>query len=219
MKRTQLFLIAIALFVSLIMAVPVHANIIYNGSFEEGGSGVGAGNVSGSTIPGWTVVRGNVDWSYDSDKWWDAADGHYSLDMDGSTPASIKSRAFDTIAGQSYKVTFAMAGNPWGPNAVKTMDVSVSNGPTYSFSYTNTETPINNSFVYLNWTDNSFTFTASSSSTDLTFISTTTNPSYNQWYGAALDNVRVDAVPLPSALLLFAPGLAGLAAIRRRFRK
>jgi len=34
-----------------------------------------------------------------------------------------------------------------------------------------------------------------------------------------VNNVTVSSVPLPSALLLFGPGLAGLAAIRRRFRK
>ncbi len=35
---------------------------------------------------------------------------------------------------------------------------------------------------------------------------------------AFIDNVNL-VTPLPSALLLFAPGLAGLAAIRRRFKK
>jgi hypothetical protein len=39
--------------------------------------------------------------------------------------------------------------------------------------------------------------------------------------GYAIDNVKMEAssVPLPSALLFFGPGLAGLAAIRRRFKK
>jgi hypothetical protein len=46
------------------------------------------------------------------------------------------------------------------------------------------------------------------------------------WQGStdeswAIENLQVTAnpVPLPGAFLLFAPGLAGLLAIRKRFRK
>jgi hypothetical protein len=35
----------------------------------------------------------------------------------------------------------------------------------------------------------------------------------------APDTTSISSVPIPSALLLFAPGLAGLAALRRKFRK
>ena len=45
----------------------------------------------------------------------------------------------------------------------------------------------------------------------LTFLSLTTSGGFNgqQWFGPALDNVRVSAVPLPGALALFAPAVLG----------
>jgi hypothetical protein len=56
-----------------------------------------------------------------------------------------------------------------------------------------------------------------SSTLTVAFASYQTEDTSNEGWG--LDNVRVTATPAPAALLLFAPGLAGLAVLRRRLKK
>lgn len=211
MKR--LFLVAV---ISLIVVAPSlsHANLVANGSFETG-FGNWAGPVwAPSSFAGWTITGGSVDVSYaPSGNWWKAPDGDFSLDMNGSSVGAIRSDAFTTVPGQTYQVRFAMAGNPSGQyNQTMTMDVSVNGGSPVTFSHLVTE-PVYSYGMPLSWEEKGFTFVADSASTSLTFASTYYGSIYQ---GPTLDNVRVDAVPLPPSLLLFAPGLLGLMGLRRK---
>ncbi len=203
--------------IAMILVAPTlsHANLITNGSFETGFSNWAGPVWATYSFSGWTVTGGSVDVSYaPSGNWWQASDGLFSLDMNGSSVGAIRSDAFATTPGQTYQVRFAMAGNPAGQyGRTMTMDVAVNGASPLAFSHLVTE-PSYYSGMPLSWEEKSFTFVADSAQTYLTFTSTY----YGSYYqGATLDNVRVDAVPVPASLLLFAPGLLGLAGLRKKF--
>lgn len=187
-----------------------------NGSFETGGNpGAWLELPAGYTgITGWTVTSGNIDYV---GTLWTAADGNRSLDLNGSRPGAI-SQTFDTAVGQRYDVAFDLAGNySGGPSThIKTLQVSAA-GLNQQYQFDDT----GRSSTDMGWMTEHFQFTATSTSTALTFLSLTTSGGFNgqQWFGPALDNVRVSAVPLPGALALFAPavlGFLGMGWLRRR---
>lgn len=165
------------------------ASVISNGSFETGVNpgvfvNLSAGN--STSIPGWTVASGDVDYK---GSYWVASDGSRSLDLNGNHPGAI-SQTFPTVAGHTYKVMFDMAGNPAaaGASVMKTMDVDAGGAPTsYSFNVAGHSTSS------MGWTAKAYHFKATGSNTTLTFKSTTNSPS-SQLYGPALDNVVVTDV-------------------------
>jgi len=96
-----------------------------NGSFESGtyldsGSGFEQLNAGDTSIDGWTVDSGSVDWI---GTYWVAQDGSKSIDMSGTDAGAI-SQTFATTIGNTYTVSFFLSGNPAGPPTVKTLDVS-----------------------------------------------------------------------------------------------
>ncbi len=118
MKRLA---VVTVLFLALFSPV-CHAGLIVNGGFESGYSGNGIGyipNVSGSTIPGWTVSH--VDWIGSH---WQAAAGSNSIDLNSSAPGSI-SQTIATAPGTNYVLSFALAGNPDGGPSTKTLQVLI----------------------------------------------------------------------------------------------
>ena len=187
------------------------AAIITNGSFEDGpdpGSFTTLNAVNNS-IPSWTVSGGSVDYI---GTYWQAAQGVRSIDMDGNSPATLYQN-LNTVSGQEYLVTFAVAGNPDGPPQVKSLSATAGNGGTTVLFDVNT---LPSTHSNMGWVDYSFNFTASSASTQLSFFSN--DKPDNNPYGPALDNVRVNAVPEPATLAM--SGIAALivsgVALRRR---
>ncbi len=186
-------------------------NLIQDGGFSGGNVTISAANY----LPGgvWLVTKGNVD-LLNSGYWNPPVAGQGSVDLDGTTAGGI-SQTFTTTAGQSYTVTFDLSANPEG-GTVGTKGLLATagnyNGP---FSYTLTASNGDHNMLY---EPKSFTFTAQGSSTTLAFTSTDGAGSY---YGPVIGNVTVVVapVPIPGALLLFGPGLVGLAAIKRRSKK
>jgi choice-of-anchor C domain-containing protein len=164
-------------------------NLLINGSFEQGPSTF-SGPYPGSTIiPGWVVIRGQIDY-YPG---WQAADGSVSLDLNGSPGVGGVEQTFLTVPDQQYLVTFSMAGNPH-TQQVYTMSVAAA-GESADFSFDNTGyTELN-----MGWATKSWTFAATGTSTTLQMYSTTTATPLD---GPALDNISVVAVPEPSALAL-----------------
>ncbi|MEO5716293.1 MAG: DUF642 domain-containing protein [Luteolibacter sp.] len=176
-------------------------------------------------INGWTVNTVNIDWVKDSV--WNASDGHYSLDMNGtnlpngtpSSPGGIQT-VIPTTLGSTYRVTFDIsgfvsAGNTSNP---KTMDVTAG-GVINSFSlsfidpgpsvYTGAlVTPLS-----LSWSTRTFEFTATGSSSIVSFLSTVSN---GDGSAMLLDNVVIEAVPEPSSLVLLAGAALGFTMRRRR---
>lgn len=103
----------------------------------------------GSTaITGWTVGAGGVDHVRD---YWQPASGSQSIDLNALSPGGI-SQTFATVAGRSYRVTFALAGNPDSPG-VKTVRVQAA-GTQQDFSLDTT----GRSRSAMGWTTQSLDF-------------------------------------------------------------
>lgn len=187
------------------------ANLIQNGSFELGPD-PGAYlplNVGSTAIEGWTVIKGGIDY-YGTG--WVASDGNRSLDLNGTPGVGGVAQTFDTIVGQSYQVSFDMAGHNSG--LFQWMKVAAA-GKSADFFFQSSKDPNN-----LGWERFSWDFTAINPQTTLEFYSLQT---FYEFGGPALDNVSVVAVssitvPEPSSIvgLLAFGGLSAGSLLKRK---
>ncbi|WP_327682365.1 DUF642 domain-containing protein [Kitasatospora sp. NBC_00458] len=136
--------------------------------------------LGGQTFGPWTVGGDSADLT--SDRLWDVAEGHQSLDLNGSTTGSV-SQTFPVAPLTTYLVTFKLAGNPaWAP-ALKTGQVRVDGTTVLDFSFDTT----GHGFRSMGYTEQTAAFTnLLGSSVTLTFASTT--PGYG---GPVIDDVKV----------------------------
>ena len=205
------FLIAVAAL--MVVSSTAYANMVSNGSFELGtypGSTYIAVFPGGTDITGWGVTGGGVDYIGVA---WQASDGIRSIDLNDWTPGGIY-QAIVTVPGAQYAVVFDLAGNPslesyGNPNPkVKLLGVTAGgSSQEYSFDVTGHD------IQHMGWEERTFLFTASSSTTILSFTSLNDGPC-----GPALDNVRVNTVPEPSGLLALLCGVSTLGVLWRRKR-
>ncbi|ADB30213.1 conserved hypothetical protein [Kribbella flavida DSM 17836] len=146
--------------------------------------------MAGQQFGGWTVTSGSVDLTTD----WVDAEGRQSLDLNGSGDGAV-ARSLPAQLLTTYKVTFAVAGNPEGSPTVKSGKATV-NGQevdTFTFSIAG-----KNNFS-MGWVYRSFYFTnLLSASSVLQFAGT----SGSAW-GAVIDDVKVE-----SCLLILCPASA-----------
>ncbi len=162
-----------------------------NGSFEtgayvDGGAGFEQLNAGDTSIDGWTVDSGSVDWI---GTYWPAQDGAKSIDMSGVDAGAI-SQTFATTIGNTYTVSFYLAGNPADAPTVKTLDVGATGGTVSHYTFDTTGSTLAN----MNWTAESYSVLATTTSTTLSFVSTTPGA-----FGPAIDNVVVtETVPTKS---------------------
>jgi choice-of-anchor C domain-containing protein len=183
-QRFSLFLFFLFIFNSLYFSNLAYSQI-QNGSFESGtnpGSYLTVTSPNNTTITGWNVVSADIDYI---GSYWQAANGTRSIDLSGSVgSAGAIQQTFTTTAGATYYITFSLAGNPDGPQGIKTVQVSASPCSgclplNYNFDTTGHST------TNMGWVDQTYIFTATSTSTTITFTSLT-----NSGYGPAIDNVR-----------------------------
>lgn len=162
--------------------------LITNGSFEIATVDPGAGFIklgAGSTvIDGWVVESGTIDLVGGL---WQASDGSRSIDMNGTSGGSI-SQTFATEIGKQFKVLFDMAGNPDSSPNIKELELSTS-GSVVTFMFDTT----GKSRTNMGYEEKSFIFTATDTTTTLTFRSLISGNA-----GPVLDNVRVSSVTTPT---------------------
>ncbi len=175
---------------------------IINGSFEDGAFDPGSFSTLGlgsTAITGWVVGGLGVDYI---GTYWEAADGTRSVDLSGNDKGSISQMLTGLTIGQTYQVTFSLAGNPDGGGSTKVAVASDGGSQSSVYSFLQGA----NTKSSMGWTPQSFTFTATGESANLTFSATENNA-----YGPALDNVGIAAVPEPAtwAMMILGFGVVG----------
>jgi len=136
-------------------------------------------------VTGWTVGGNGIDYV---GSLWDAADGDaHSIDLNSYGPGSV-SQIVNTVAGQTYNVTFAMSGNPADGEDLGDKTMTVSAGDT-SQDYTYTVTAAN-TFHNMMYVDKTFSFVGTGEPVTLTFTSTTDLVNGVRERGPVIDNVR-----------------------------
>ncbi|EQA98611.1 hypothetical protein L288_20380 [Sphingobium quisquiliarum P25] len=208
MKKFLVSTIAAA--ASLLAVNPAHAalNLVTNGSFEVGTepgnfATVGTGE---SNITGWSVSNGTVDYI---GSYWTAADGLRSIDLAGNSYGTL-TQAVNLVANQAYSLTFFLSANPDNPEFPRSVQVGIG-GTTQDFSFTGSPSLSN-----MGWQQQTLNFVAGATGSTLLSFTALNAGTY---YGPALDNVSLTAVPEPStwAMMLLGFGMIGFG-VRRRIR-
>jgi choice-of-anchor C domain-containing protein len=169
-------------------------NLVGNGSFEEGpqhipGDGPGINTPLGylelrqhsSALTGWQVTRGPVDILASHIK---AADGHRSVDLNGSPGMGGVRQTITTEIGTRYILLFKLAGHPFAAgDRVSALTVEV-DGTGKAFEFDRTKRNWGN----VEWAEHYLTFEARSEMTTIEFYSTSKADPYR---GPLIDEVRV----------------------------
>src|SRR4051812_17342193 len=211
-------LIGLSLFVGLLLklvsisavAQTTNNNLVQNGSFETGFEAttqINGGwpsnhgfwapigyNGASDTIPNWTVSGGGVDWSDSNSSVPNsmiAADGARFVDLNSccSNPPGMISQTIATTPGVSYTMNFSYSGHTYSPCYFGPKPMRASAG---SASLVVTADPQAEGYLDRTniWHTASVSFTASSSSTVISFQSLEND---GTCAGPLVDNVRVTA--------------------------
>jgi hypothetical protein len=161
-------------------------NLVSNGGFELPSiTALSQIFAAGTNVGGWMVESNSVNLARSST--WAPYDGLQSLELNGTLPGSIYQDVL-TTSNQQYYLRFDLAGVPatlpiiktnqvwWGTNLLDTVTFSTAGASTLD----------------MNWTNHEYLVTASSNSTRVRFVSTTTGAN-----GSVLDTVSLTVVAPP----------------------
>jgi Protein of unknown function (DUF642)/PEP-CTERM motif len=206
-------------------ATKADANLILNPSFESPTLGPGGIAVitTGNTIGAWTVLGPSVlhiETTLSEPGFgisaYNAQDGLNAIDLTGQISVSSTgvTQTINTVVGQVYDVSFYVgrAGGFSGSFTTATADFSIDNGITRT-SF------INSGFTagLVNWQPFTTTFTATSTTTPISFYNKQAGPVANGYTG--LDNVSVTASSAPEPTTLALLALGGLGVLGKRLRR
>jgi choice-of-anchor C domain-containing protein len=219
MRIPTLGLLCIGILGSL--ATDARANLVINGGFESpviGAAAFTTFNVGSTAITGWTVISGTTDPGAGSvdllSTFQTPHSGSQSIDLDGSppgpTPGGISQLLTGLIPNTTYTLDFFYSNNPNGTSSSALVTVG---------SLSTTITHSGAGFGTPNYTEATFTFTASATTQLLSFVSTDSATDVN---GIILDDVSVNVATVsePATLGSAVVGvLMMLGFARRRSRK
>lgn len=158
-------------------------NLIRNGGFESPDLGTASQQVistGSSALSGWTISgTSGIDLV---STFWQPSEGRQSISLNWKSPSTI-SQILTTVPGQSYRVSFDLAGEAFGGQSSRTLDVLWNGVAVSSQSFNYSGQPP----TAMGWTTVSVDVLGTGSDI-LSFRSTTPNN-----YGPTLDNVRVVA--------------------------
>lgn len=187
-----------------------HAAVIVDGNFSgQAGSyqTVGTSATFGANNA-WTVVSGSVDWI--GNYWAAPSPGGGSVDLDGNSVGAISQTLFGLAAG-TYRISFALSGNPDGPPPTKALEVSVTGLAAQDYSY-----PLVGDKANMNYAIESYIFTWGGGNATLTFASL--NAPSNNPYGPVIGDVSISAVPEPATWAMMILGFLGVGFVAYRRR-
>ena len=168
----------------------------------------------GNTLGGWTCSFGTVEYvhavpaanlPYLQDS---AFEGNYWLDLGGVSTGGIYQNVTGLTAGQAYRISFAQAGNVWGPNFNFSVGVFWNNQQVATFSSVHGGNDGRN----MNWTMRNVDVVAGSGATNRLEFKALNSTNAR---GAALDAITIEPIPAPAAVAVI---LAAPLAIGRRRR-
>jgi hypothetical protein len=188
-------------------------NLIQNGSFEntngtfiDNGQGAMSLNPSSSVIPNWITINAEMAWVSNSFPYFSTPPttpfGAFYLDLTGyhdSSPYGGVAQSINTTIGQQYNLSFYLGTTNFYPGPISVVSTTGSSNQTFAY---------NPSGSGSQWGKFNYDFTATSSSTTISFLGTSTA---NTFY-IGLDNVSVTPLSPVAVPFEFNPTV-GLAAI------
>ncbi len=187
--------------VVLAASTSANANLITNGSFEKPTQASGTFGTF-SSIPGWTAISpGKIE--VRNNLFGKASDGVNYVELD-STQNSAMYQTIATTAGTWYELKYDYS--PRVNQPASTNGISAYWNGTFLNDITNVGTGTNN------WLTLTYLVQGNGGNIDLKFLATGTSDSL----GGNVDNVRLNAVPVPAAAWLFTSALGLFGFARRR---
>jgi len=196
---------------------------LVNGGLESPIDGKYQNIPAGTNANDWAVSGNNIEfvrlgYTSSGDTIGSVHEGEWFVDLNGTQGAGAISQAVATEAGQDYRISFWMSGNP-GPLGVTLLDGSKSldvlwNGDVVgAFSYQHLA---GDNWGNLRWEAHDLTVTGSGALDTLQFRSTSTRYPAAGAFVDGIGIIEVSAVPEPATSAMLGLGVALLFVARRR---